>query len=156
MRIHRFLALIPALAMFPALAQDQPVPGDVTFVVPLNLTRLAADITQVDVTCFITSEAIPAARMTRDRLMGHVVMPVAGGRVVTTANVVVAVPQGSLVEPAGKTANYECMLSGYSTGVRDGRTTIVRAGWYPFDETRAGPSFRLMPMPQPITGSFNW
>ena len=141
-------------------AWAQTIPGDVTFEVPLNLTRLDSRITQIDITCYITSDAIPAVdnRMggeNRNRLVGEVTLPVTLGRLVTTANVVVPVAAGRLVDPIGKSANYECMITAYSAGTRS-RTGGTPAGWGFLEENSANPAFRFSPTPQPITGSFDW
>ncbi len=164
MQIRSMIATIVGGVALAGAAAAQTMPGDVTFEVPINLTRLAADITQIDVTCSIASDAIVATRVVRGatnagKLAGHVVLPVTNGRVVTTANVVVKVAPGALQDPYGKyaTATYDCMLTGYSASIRAVRTGGgVPAGWDIFDQNSAKPSFRVSPTPQRLTGSFTW
>jgi hypothetical protein len=160
MQIRSMTATIVGGVALAGAAAAQTMPADVTFEVPINLTRLAAGITQIDVACSIASDAI-VGRVTRGvtyaKLAGHVVLPVTNGRVVTTANVVVTVAPGALLDPIGKSATYDCMLTGYSAGTRAGRTGGgVPAGWDIFDQNSAKPSFRVSPTPQRLTGSFTW
>src|SRR5512134_3156855 len=104
-RTSMYARILVALAMaavaFPAAAPEnvryEPAPNnDVTFEVPINLTRLAADITQVDVTCMLTSDAIlPGSRASAypRSLAGHTLFDVSNGQLVApAATVVVAVP----------------------------------------------------------------
>lgn len=146
----------------PDLAFAQTTPDDITFEVPLNLTRLASDITQIDVTCSILSDAIGTTRVIRGvaqqgKLVGHLALNVSQGRLVTTANVVVPVPAGSLLQTKSASATYECVLTGYSSGTRKPKSTAGwPAGWDFFAEKHANPSFQFSPTPTPITGSFEW
>jgi hypothetical protein len=164
MQVRSMIAALTGCLLLAGTAAAQTIPGDVTFEVPINLTRLAADITKIDVTCTISSDAITATRVVRGvtnagKLVGNVVLPVTKGRVVTTANVVVTVAPGALQDPYGKysAATYECMLTGYSAGTAGRRTGGgLPAGWGVFEESSARPSFRLSPTPQRLTGSFNW
>lgn len=134
-------------------------PYDVTFEVPLNLTRLSPLITQIDVTCTITSKAVIASASgiaattsarstTTTGLSQSVKLSVAQGRVVDRANVVVPIPASRLQDPTGKTANYACKLTAYAPS--------SKAGWGVLEEKSADPAFRLAPTPKPITGSFVW
>ena len=146
--------------LFPAIARAQTIPGDVTFEVPLNLTRLAADITKIDVSCGIESSALGNTRLIRGQpvstpLAGRVEVPVVNGRVVQTVRVVVAISPGTLQDPTGKTATYTCALTGYSVGIPD-RYAGWSAGWDRFLEDHEKSSFRLSPTPAEITGSFTW
>ena len=108
-------------------------------------------------TCSVSSDAIVASRVVRGvtytgKPTGNVIIPVMNGRVVTTADVVVTVARGARLDPIGKSANYDCMLTGYSAGFRAMRTSGgVAAGWDFFDENSAKPSFSVSPTPQRLT-----
>jgi hypothetical protein len=131
------------LVVMLAAARAQAQSSDVTFRMPLNLTNLSPDITRVSVTCRIVSPALPVFQGQPQAYRGEQ-FPVVAGRLVTTATVVVAIPQ--LNSPAGKTANYSCYLRG-STQMATGRE---------FTENNSDPAFRLSPTPVTITGSFDW
>lgn len=163
MRLQIHAALLMCALILPGSAFAQTIPGDVTFEVPLNLTRLAPEIRQIDITCYITGEGIPNPRAgTRGapregRFTGQVVLDVTQGRLVTTANVVVPVQTADYSILTGKTANYECMITAYSAGIRSVRgTTGSPAGWGFLDANSTNPAFRFSPTPQRITGSFVW
>lgn len=159
------VALALAAVSFPSGAPEniryEPAPSDdVTFEVPINLTQLAADIKQVDVTCTISSDAIvpSGARDSFRQLAGHVVLDVSNGQVVAPQNVVVvAVPAERLQEPAKHSFHWECRLTGYSAGTRPpppARRTPV--GWDTFAERHEKPSFVLSPAPAVLSGDFTW
>jgi hypothetical protein len=127
--------------------------GDVTFELPLNLTQVDSDIMKVEVKCFITSEAITphsAAGLVYGgdgRVLGGMVeLPVDGGQLVTTAQIVVPT-NNRLVDPIGKSATYACQIRGYSIGQQN---------WGEFSETHSIPAFRLTPTPEVLTGTFTW
>ena len=160
LRIHA--ALWMCVLILPGWASAQTIPGDVTFEVPLNLTRLAPEIRQIDITCHITGKGIAMPRAgsrgapREGGFTGHVVLDVVQGRLVTTANVVVPVQTADYSVLTGQTANYECMITAYSSG-SGGRTSRgTPAGWNVLDSKSGNPSFRFSPTPQPITGSFVW
>ena len=148
-----------AIVMFflPGVLQAQTIPGDVTFEVPLNLTRLWGEITKVDVTCVIKSDALVGTRY--KKIAGHVEFPVAAGQLVTTARVVVAVaptaftdPTGAITgSPIGQPAYYQCSLTGF-----DMLPPTNGGGWNVFDAASTNPAFRLTPTPSAITGKFVW
>jgi hypothetical protein len=117
--------------------------SDVTFKVPLNLTQVSSDIAKVAVYCQITSTAIVSNRM--GKLSAQQEIPVSGGQLVTTVTVVVAV--SGLDNPVGKTATYECMLSGFSTSMQL---------WQAFNSASTVPAFRLTPTPGGLSGTFAW
>lgn len=138
-----------------AVVQWKSIPGDVTFEVPLNLTRLAPDITKVMVTCSITSDAFPM-RMVKSRAVkqprgAQVELPVSAGQLVTTARVIVPITVDNFMDPVtmirqdptGKSAEYQCDLTGF-TGV-----------WQVPTPKNPNP-LRLSPAPTPITGKFVW
>lgn len=165
-----YARVLAALAMtavaFPAGAPEniryEPVPSDdVTFEVPINLTQLAPDITKVDVTCSITSEAIIAAARqgANKQLAGHTVFDVSNGQVVKpAATVVVAVPAERLAKPENVTFNWECRLTAYSVGARPPPpASRYAAGWDTFADRHPKASFVLSPAPPAVlSGSFVW
>lgn len=163
MRFNRFLSAFAIWALLSVgLVHAQSIPGDVTFEVPLNLTQVAPDISKALVTCTITSDAIAVrtrkGAAIRPQLGAQVELAVSAGRLVTTARVVVPVTTdrftdektGIYSDPAGKSANYHCELTGFSTK----RTT--GGGWGPFAAESPDTSFRLSPTPPSLTGSFVW
>lgn len=148
----RILAAIVTASLLATAATSvaQTTSGDVTFELPLNLTQMSSDITKVQVACSITSEAIPPNTPTPDgkltgKLVNQVELPVTRGQLVTTARVVVAT--GDLNDPIGKSATYECSITGFSE-------SLQRWSW--FGPNEDSPAFRLTPMPERFTGSFVW
>lgn len=145
------------MLVLPSVMQAQTIPGDVTFEVPLNLTRLWAEITKVDVTCVISSDALVGTRY--QRITGHVEFPVAAGQLVTMARVVVAVAPTAFTDPTmaitgsplGKPATYACNLSGFNM-----LPSNYGGGWHQFSADSTIESFRISPTPSPITGKFVW
>ena len=127
----------------------QTTSGDVTFEWPLNLTEMSPDITKIQVFCIITSDAIPEdrprAKGATRTLKAEVELAVAAGQLVTTSRVVI--PTGNLDNPIGKTASYECSISGFSK---------LLQRWSFFSEGDPTPAFRLTPTPQRASGSFVW
>jgi hypothetical protein len=151
------LAFAILMLLLPSVTRAQTIPGDVTFEVPLNLTQLWAEITKVDVTCVISSDALVGTRY--KKINGHVEFPVASGQLVTTARVVVAVaptaftdPTGAITgSPNGKPATYACSLSGFNM-----LPSNYGGGWHQFSADNTIESFRISPTPSPITGKFVW
>lgn len=122
-------------------------PFDVTFQVPLNLTKLATDITKVRVFCEILSAALVTGNLVGGPALATEV-PVSAGQVVSTATVVI--PINSLDTSKATSAQYHCQLEGFSQ-------TLQR--WYPFSETATDARFRLSPTPGLIPasgGTFTW
>src|SRR5437773_11658440 len=68
-------------------------PYDVTFQVPLNLTKIALAVSKVRIVCVIDSLALPSLSITTPggTAFGSVEFPVSGGQIITTATVVVPV-----------------------------------------------------------------
>jgi hypothetical protein len=140
-RVNAMFALALLLTVGNASAQAQTTSADVTFVVPLNLTNLASDISKVRVRCYIYSWGF-----TTDSRVGEMELAVLQRQVVTTANVVVLIPPGAfgpnptLRDPlVDKTrADYECHLSLYSPAT----------GW----NATSG----LQPVPRAAIGNFAW
>lgn len=161
------VALAMAAVAFPAAAPEniryEPAPtNDITFEVPMNLTQLAPDITQVDVTCMLTSNAILPGNRTGAYprgLGGHTVFDVSNGQLVApAATVVVAVPADRLQKPEEQTFNWECTLTGYSAGTRPPPPARrIPPGWDTFAERHDKASFVLSPAPPAtLSGSFVW
>jgi len=165
MYARTLVALAMAAVSFPAAAPEDirydPAPSnDVTFEVPINLTQLAADIRQVDVTCILTSDAIVPSgpKVSSRQLAGHVVLDVSNGQLVTPATVVVAVPADRLQDPAKHPFNWECRLTAYSVGTRPPPPARkFPAGWDTFAARHEKVSFVLSPAPPAVlSGSFTW
>lgn len=163
MRLRIHAALLVCALILPGFASAQTIPGDVTFEVPLNLTRLAPEITQIDITCYITGKGIPNPRAgargapSEGRFIGSTRLDVVRGRLVTRADVVVPVQTADYSALTGQTANYQCMITAYSAGIRAVRgSTGSPAGWGFLDANSTNPAFRFSPTPQPITSSFVW
>jgi hypothetical protein len=122
--------------------------SDVTFQVPVNLTRLSADLTKVAVYCEITSAALPrVASLSVGRAQKQVELTPSGGQLVQTVSVVV--PISSLDTSNGKTsADYKCTLSGFSQSLQR---------WSLFEDSQTVPAvFRLSPTPPSISANFTW
>jgi hypothetical protein len=137
----------------PAFAQQAPV--EVTFAVPLNLTRLPSVIPKVRVICTLNSSAIvESINVPGSRPLQRVVsseMPVSQGEVVQTAQLVITLDPSELDAPSGKQAQYECRLDAFVSTFQS---------WQPFrDSVRSGSimvSLVVTPDPAPITGIFVW
>lgn len=154
------MVLLSSVSMVSGEANAQMIPGDVTFEVPLNLTRLASDITKVKVGCSITSAAFPKQPETKviQIISAQVELPVSAGQLVTTARVTVPITADNFVDPVtmirqdptGKSAEYQCDLRGF-TGVWQVFTGVSQVP----NEKNPNP-IRLSPAPVPITGTFTW
>lgn len=130
------------------VAEGKSIPGDVTFQVPLNLTRLSSYVSKVAVTCKFGLN-IDTIEGNRSLLTNRVEFPVSAGQVVTTASVVVAVPAYTEFK-TGQSLNYECALTALSSEPETG------GDWQPFDPKVKGDSLHVSPTPLPITGTFVW
>lgn len=142
------------IAMLVGEVSAQTIPGDVTFEVPVNLTRLSPYLSKVAVTCQfglkIVSDlgTIGTTSGATGVLYKMVELPVSAGQVVTTAHVVVTVPSTPDFKP-GQSLMYQCALTALSSEPGAG------SGWQPFDP-KNGASFNVSPTPLPITGKFEW
>ncbi len=139
------------LAMPFGEVSSQTIPGDVTFEVPVNLTRLSSYVSKVAVTCQFGSTIDPNIGTTSGAtgvLYKRVELPVSAGQVVTTVPVVVTVPSTTDFKPE-QSLMYQCALTALSS------EPGVGSGWQPFDP-KNGTSFNVSPTPLPITGKFVW
>ena len=142
------LAACAAIAVpVPAGAQQAPV--DVTFQVPLNLSRLPASVATIRVSCTLNSAAIlrhPGERLSQAYVRAvSAEFPVSQGEVVQTAQLVISLESAELDSPSGKQATYECDLFGFDAG---------RQTWTPF---RVGHGdLILTPTPAVLSGQFVW
>ena len=146
--LHGLVSLRSGCAA-PAAAQRGPV--EVAFEVPLNLTRLPAQITEIKLQCQIQSSAFDLIQGVESRPSGRrgaeLIIPVAQGEVVQTAQVVIPLNGSDFVANAsGSAANYECVL--YA------RNTSNSQPWIQFSQGTY--HYQLTPAPAPITGSFVW
>lgn len=144
-------AVVAFIALLPISGAAQSPAVEVTFQVPLNLTRLEPDITRVRVSCTIASRALNFLARDDNNRRGQVEIPVTGGEVRTTATVVVAIPAGVLQHPETEGADYECSIAGFSVGSRG-----TDEGWDLFNANQAKLSFRITPTPANLVGKFPW
>jgi hypothetical protein len=147
------LALLGLAALSASGAAQQADPADVTFDVPINLTRLPNEITKIKVACEVTSGAIEAGyphhTLPQGRRTGELEIPVSQGQVVATAQVVVSISSTHLDNPSGKQASYECRLLGFHAHPHN--------AWHDFQTVPQSDSVcRLTPKPAPFTGNFVW
>lgn len=143
--------LLLCVSMLLGEVSAQTIPGDVTFEVPINLTRLSPYLSKVAVTCMFGTTIDPNLGTTssgKDTLSNRVELPVSAGQVVTTARVVIAVPATPQYKPR-QVLNYQCALSALSS------EPGVGSGWQPFDP-KNGTSFNVSPTPLPIKSTFTW
>lgn len=139
MRCRIYLA-ISAIAFLALADRSWAQQNNVTFSVPVNLSQLSPNLTILNVRCTIQSTALPGGSAFAIAFLHNN----DSGRIVTTANVRVAIP--TLDISAGANATYTCSLSGQTN-------TTSQQG---FSANATVPAFRLSPTPAPITGSFSW
>ena len=163
------------LAMSFGDVSAQPIPGDVTFEVPVNLTRLSSYVSKVAVTCLIERAVVPvpdpdpnhpeknysrtvmahpnmaptSAATKGGMLFKTVELPVSACQVVTTAHVVVTVPSTPPFKP-GDSMMYECALNALTSEQGAG------SGWQQFDSKAKSTSLKVSPTPLPIWRGFVW
>jgi hypothetical protein len=112
-------ALISSLAVLAAnLAGAQQSPADVTFEMPLDLTRIPAEITSVKVSCRVMSDFFSrtsgSASTNYTTRIAEAVAPVSGGSVVQTIQVILPLTDQDFANNAsGKQARYICSLHAY-------------------------------------------
>lgn len=140
-------SVILAVVVMVATASDVIAQSsDVTFQVPVNVTKMSADITKVAVYCEITSDALPKlSGQTVGRAQKQVELTPSAGQIVQT--VAVVVPIASVDTTASASADYKCTLSGFSQSLNR---------WSPFSATNTIAAFRLSPTPPTLVGMFNW
>lgn len=136
------------------VVQWKSIPGDVTFEVPLKLTKLAPDITKVMVTCGITSDVLLNPHKMQWPLGGQVEEQVSAGQLDKTVSVVIPVTAEKFgvnaKDPTGRSATYQCDIMGFSS---------KGGGWQQFVEPTgksSNTSLQLSPVPVPIAGTFTW
>lgn len=119
----------------------------ITLEVPVNLTKLSSEVTQVEANCNLISNAITTGSvgMSPNVMIGRDRLTVLGGQLVSTFRVVFEIPASALSAPIGKTAEYQCNLVGY--------TSKGAAGFSEDDPT--SPMY-MKPAPKTIVGTFVW
>lgn len=146
--MSRVLGAITAtcLLLMSSASVAQTSPNDVTIQIPLNLTKIASDITKVAVECGVIPPTGSNDKMPRKKEE----FPISGDQLVKTVTIVVTVTDSqymSVADLPGKTLGVGCQLTGFSG-------TLQR--WDYFAEAHPVEVFRLSPTPQPISGSFVW
>lgn len=131
-------------------ARAQSTSSDVTFEIPLNLTRIHPAVTSFKVSCTITSMGLrqyTTGSVTSRSRSGETIVAVTAGSIVQTIQVVVPlVDQDFSNNASGKPADYDCRLFFHDPG---GRSTWLEL-------RHADPLKALTPTPQPLRGSFVW
>jgi len=149
MTISMRCAILSAFCVMAMTATGLTQSSDVTFQVPLNLTRLSSDLAKVAVYCEVTSAALPASAGQLSgggRVSKQVELVPSNAQLVQTVSVVVPIP--TLDTSKGTSANYRCTLSGFSQSMQQ---------WGRFGDLQTVATvFRLTPAPADITGMFNW
>lgn len=133
--------------------------NDVTFTIPLNLTRLLPDLSKVAVECTIQGGGAtsPLFVFGRDGVTGRTEINVTGGQVVATAAVLI--PVGTANPPVGTNVPYSCTLSGFSAAQNVWGPLVAQS-----NSPSQNPAFRIWPNPAPefpsqafiIGGEFFW
>lgn len=142
------VALICCVAvLYTGKATAQTTPPNVTFEVPLNLTRLHNEIEKVSVRCSITSNALNGHRVR------HVEseVPVSQGAVTQIVQVTVNLTDQdflSHMNPSGQTASHSCELWAFNAA--SSRWGKFRSG------SSTSDAFALTPAPTALSGSFVW
>jgi len=127
-----------------ATAFAQSTSGDVTFEVPVNLSRLHPDISTLAVEC--TAADRPDVSQNKDTPRGRREFNVTNG--LGSDTLMVTVPTASRGWRLGTVVYYECRLRGLNR--RSGE-------WREFAEKdKVGSPFLVTPTPAPIKGEFTW
>lgn len=142
MNVRTVAALSGICLLIAVVVASAQATNDVTFKIPVNLTRLSQELTQVNITCEISSSRLPD----RKPVFSGVLLPVVNGQVVTTATFVAAVPPLTYSPSTGGTAAYECTIFGV-----DGQSRA-----HLFQQDSPDPVARVSPTPAPLRGSFLW
>ena len=138
--------LVACLVAAPDVVFAQVPAGDVTLKVPLNLTKLSADLVKIRVSCQLQStalRALDAQGQETQRIMVTTEVPVSNGQVVTTLTFVFS--KFTLINPAGVSASYSCFPNGTD------RTGLSG----PLTDTQP-PQFRVTPSLGSLNGTFTW
>jgi hypothetical protein len=132
-------------------ARAPQAPVEVTFAVPLNLTRLPSNVPKVRVRCELNSGAFAdSANTALVRPYQRTVqkeITVSQGDAVQTAHLVITIQPGELDNPSGKQATYECELRAFDA---------TQQAWVFFGARSSQSHVELTPTPAPITGAFVW
>ena len=150
LRVNTFPS-VPLLAMLlSSTSYGQGTPGaDVTFQVPVNLTRLPAGVSRVKVWCRIEPGD---SRTTFASFVGETELLVVQGSANQTVAVLVPVPAQAVSSASGETVSYRCGLQGLFAVVRTVGGVAVDE-WHEFSSTG---DRRLTPTPVNLTGYFVW
>jgi len=148
-------ALMAGMIAMPTPGSAQAAGTAVTFTVSLNLTQLPPDLERVRLVCLIQPSAVlvyPAIlgqglTLTSEAYPWKSELWVAAGQVVGTMSVVYPIPAEWLKDPIGKTAEYQCMLLGFSASLKR---------WDFFSDSPSAPVFLLKPAPGIQQGTFVW
>lgn len=164
----RTIALLAAALVLsgPGAASAQTV---ITFDVPVNLTQVPPDIEKVGVACIIMGDGLTSAATSQlggalGGPMGPMAIfapqvpssgpswiklewPVMAAQVVVSLKLSLAITAEYLDNPLGKSAQYGCILAGYSKSLQK---------WDMFNASHTVPAFRLAPTPEMIQGTFVW
>jgi len=150
-------------------AQENPdvtktIPGDVTFEVPLKLTRLSPYLTKMAVTCMIAPNIdirllidprlnpnIGTTNRDNTVLSKSMEFSVSAGQVDGTLQVVIAVPTTSSPYKPKAVLSYQCALFGVSSDPK-----ALSSGWTHLGGKVPGASLEVSPKPVPISGTFTW
>ena len=143
MMLRLILATMAACVLvtpLPCLGQSS---YELTFQVPLNLSKISPSISKVAVNCTVQSSAI--ITNAKGQVVKQEELPITGGILVTTLNVVVLA--SGLDNPFGKAATYSCTLLGFSTAAQR---------WDVFSATATMAEFRTTTTLLPLEGNFTW
>lgn len=138
---------VPLLLVAIAAPRSISAQTMITLEVPVNVTKLAPEVQKIRVMCNLNSEAIvPATAGGVPSVTALDEVPVVGGQVVSTLRVVFTFPAGSLKEPIGKSARYECSLGGVTPNGTGGFS----------DQIASTLPLYMKPPPPVIAGNFVW
>ena len=149
-RISRPILMVLAFCAPRAVAaQTLTIETSVTFLMPVNLTRLSPDLEKVRALCAVMPSAVmtPSMPMNAPPPILMTEAPVASGQVITTLRTEFLILSGWLQNAVGQQATYQCELQGYSKAL---------ARWSPFSDNAPDAVFRLTPTPPSLQGNFVW
>lgn len=140
------VALIAVIVDSSEASAQQLASADVGLDVPVHLSRIAPDVTKVQVTCSITSVAITSGNGShKSEMFQRQELSVTSGDLRTHAQLLFSFT--NLDNPTGKTANVECRLDGWDQRL---------GAWDAFTDSHPNPSFRTNVTLGRITTSFVW